>query len=97
MATFLASLTVNPATGATTTWTTIMASESPTAIRSMMLNNGTGEFIVCRRKSNTNVSTQFGTGTFNLPRVNPGDLEVRAAGTNSASIFICCGCPENPA
>lgn len=94
MATFLANITAQSTTGA---WTTIMPDERPQAIRSMLFNNGTGEFIVCRRKSNTNVSVQFGTGTFNLPRVNPGDLEVRAAGTNSASLIICCGCPENPA
>jgi hypothetical protein len=91
--TYVANITAQSNTAA---WVTIMAGESSTAIRSIMLNNGTTNFVVVRRKSNTNVSAQFGTGTFNLPRVNPGDLEVQSASTNSASLLICCGCPEDP-
>ena len=94
MATFLANITAESNTGA---WTTIMSAERPQAIRSMLLNNGSTNFVVVRRKSSTSVSVQFGTGTFNLPRVNPGDLEVQSASTNTISLIICCGCPENPA
>jgi hypothetical protein len=92
--TYLANITAQSNTAA---WVTVMTEESPSAIRSIMLNNGTTNFVVVRRKSNTNVSAQFGTGTFNLPRVNPGDLEVQSASANSASILICCGCQEDPA
>lgn len=92
--TYLTNITAQSNTGA---WVTVMTGESASAIRSIMLNNGTTNFVVVRRKSNTNVSAQFGTGTFNLPRVNPGDLEVQSATTNSASLLICCGCPEDPA
>lgn len=92
--TYLANITAQSNTAA---WVTVMTGESPSAIRSIMLNNGTTNFVVVRRKSNTSVSALFGTGTFSLPRVNPGDLEVQSASTNSASILICCGCPEDPA
>lgn len=94
MPAFLRSLTANPATS---TFTTINTNDPPGVIRSATINNGTAEFIVMRLKSDTNVSVQFGTGTFQLPRVNLGDLELRAAGTNSASVLVFAGNPEDPA
>jgi len=94
MSTYLANVVaLSSASG----WTTINTNDSATVIKSMMINNGSTNLVVLRRKSNTNVSALFGNGIFNLPRVNPGDIEVRSNDTNAVSLLICTGCPENPA
>lgn len=78
-------------------WTAINTNDSATVIKPMMINNGSTNYVVLRRKSNTNVSALFGNGTFNLPRANPGDIEVRSNDTNAVSVLVFTGCPENPA
>lgn len=95
--TYIATITAPSNTATVNAWVTIMDGESPRAIRSMMLNNGTTNFVSVRRKSNTNISATFGTGIFNLPRVNPGDLEVQSAAASASNILVCCGNPEDPA
>lgn len=78
-------------------WTAINTNDSATVIKPMMINNGSTNYVVLRRKSNTNVSALFGNGTFSLPRANPGDIEVRSNDTNAVSVLVFTGCPENPA
>lgn len=92
--TYLANITAPSNTSA---WLAINSSDGPGVIRSIMFNNGTTNFVAVRRKSNTNISVQVGTGTFNFPRMNTGDLECQSASTNTVALIVVAGAPENPA